>query len=97
MCEPTKKVDNAKKIKADVVGPICESGDFFAKDRSMQEVNQNDYLSIMSTGAYGFTMASNYNSRFKPAEVLIINGEAKLIRKRDTYENLIRNQLEIEI
>jgi diaminopimelate decarboxylase len=77
----------------DVVGPVCESGDFFALDREMPEVGQGDLLAVMSTGAYGFTMASNYNSRPLPAEVLVGGEKAKLIRKRQTWEDLLRDEL----
>ena len=85
---------NSKKSeKIDVVGPVCESGDFFALDREMPEVEQGDLLAIMSAGAYGFTMASNYNSRPLPAEVLVQDGKASLIRKRQTWKDLVRDEL----
>ncbi len=87
---------NGKMKKYNVVGNLCEV-DNIGKDRDLNEVRVNDILAIKNAGAYGFSMSSNYNSRFKPAEVLIINGEAKLIRKRDTYEDLLRNQIEIDI
>jgi len=79
-------------MKADVVGPICESGDFFAKDRIIPAVVGGDYLCVMSAGAYGFTMASNYNSRPRPAEVLVNGGQFHIIRARETYEDLIRGE-----
>lgn len=79
-------------MKADVVGPICESGDFFAKDRVIPAVVGGDYLCVMSAGAYGFTMASNYNSRPRPAEVLVNGGQFHIIRARETYEDLIRGE-----
>ncbi|HLW36592.1 MAG TPA: diaminopimelate decarboxylase [Chthoniobacterales bacterium] len=79
--------------KVDIVGPVCESGDFFALDREMPAVAEGDLLAIMSAGAYGFTMASNYNSRPLPAEILVRGGEAKLIRKRQTWEDLVRDEL----
>lgn len=79
-----------------VVGYICES-DTLGYDRRLNEVRIDDILAIRNAGAYGFSMSSNYNSRFKPAEVLIHEGEAKLIRKRETLEDLLRNQLEVEI
>ena len=74
----------------DVVGPICESGDFFAHDRSLPVSDSGDLLAIMSAGAYGFAMASTYNARPRPAEVLVAGREHRLIRRRDTYEDLIR-------
>ncbi|MCM8784173.1 MAG: diaminopimelate decarboxylase [Candidatus Omnitrophica bacterium] len=79
--------------KYDVVGPICESGDFFAKDRELPPLKGGDYLAIMGTGAYGFSMASNYNSRPRPAEVLVKEDKAYLIRKRETYQDLIGNEI----
>lgn len=75
-----------------VVGNICET-DTFATDRSLNEVRENDILVFYNAGAYGFEMSSNFNSRYKPAEVLIENGEAKLIRKRDDWEDLLKNQV----
>ena len=75
-----------------VTGYICET-DTFATDRLLHEVREGDVLAIYNAGAYGFEMSSNYNSRYKPAEVLVINGEAKLIRKRDVFEDLLRNQV----
>jgi len=78
-----------------IVGNLCEV-DNLACDRELNEVRVKDLLMIKNAGAYGFAMSSNYNSRPKPAEVLIINGQAKLIRKRETYADLIRNQVEIE-
>ncbi len=77
----------------DVVGPVCESGDFFAKDREITVSAQGDYLAVMSAGAYGMSMASRYNSRRLPAEVLIgSDGKAKLIRERDTFEDLVAKE-----
>lgn len=75
-----------------VVGNICET-DTFAWDRKLNEVREGDYLVFHNAGAYGFEMSSNFNSRLKPAEVLVKNGEAKLIRKRDVFEDLLRNQV----
>jgi diaminopimelate decarboxylase len=75
-----------------VVGNICET-DTFAWDRKINEVREGDYLVFYNAGAYGFEMSSNFNSRLKPAEVLVENGEAKLIRKADVFEDLLRNQI----
>jgi len=73
-----------------VVGNICESGDIIAKDRTLPKIQEGDILGIMDAGAYGFAMSSNYNMRLRPAEVMIKeNGEAVLIRRRDTFEDLI--------
>jgi len=77
-----------------VVGNICET-DTFAEDRLLNEVRENDILVFENAGAYGFEMASNYNSRFKPAEVLVKNGKAHLIRRRDGLEDLLKNIVEI--
>ena len=78
--------------KVDVVGPICESGDFFARDRLIPKVQAGDLLAIMSAGAYGFTMASNYNSRPRPPEVLVKGKDSFLIRERENFEDLIRGE-----
>jgi diaminopimelate decarboxylase len=79
-----------------VVGYICET-DTIGSDRKLNEVREGDILAIKNAGAYAFSMASNYNSRLRPAEVLVINGEAKLIRERETLDDLLRGQKEIEI
>jgi diaminopimelate decarboxylase len=84
--------DKREKIVADVVGPICESGDFFAKDRQIARPERGDLLAVMSAGAYGFTMASNYNSHPKPPEVLVDGGQYYVIRARETLEDLIRGE-----
>lgn len=83
---------NSEKIIADIVGPICESGDFFAKDREIETPEQGGFLAIMSAGAYGFSMSSNYNSRPRAAEVLVKGKRSVLIRKRETYQDLIRGE-----
>lgn len=75
-----------------VVGNICET-DTFAWDRQISEIRENDILCFHNAGAYGFEMSSNYNSRVKPAEVLVLNGQAKLIRKRQTWQDLLINQI----
>ena len=86
-------VDNqAQKIVADVVGPICESGDFFAKDREISRPQRGDLLAVMSAGAYGFTMASNYNSHPKPPEVLVDGERYYVVRKRESFEDLINGE-----
>jgi len=79
---------------ADVVGPVCESGDFLGKNVSLPPLNHNDIIIVHSAGAYGFTMASNYNTRNKPAEVAIEGGEDRLIRRRESYEDQIRLEIE---
>ncbi|MDD2689120.1 MAG: diaminopimelate decarboxylase [Candidatus Omnitrophica bacterium] len=79
--------------KVDVVGPICESADFFAKERRMPKVKSGDYLAVMSAGAYGFTMSSNYNSRPRIAEVMVVKDNVFLIRKREVYADIVRNEI----
>jgi diaminopimelate decarboxylase len=78
--------------KVDVVGPICESGDFLAKDREMPDLEKNELLAVMAAGAYGFSMSSNYNSRRRAAEVLVKGREFSVIRKRETFKDLIRGE-----
>lgn len=77
-----------------IVGNICET-DTFAWDRQLPEVREGDHLVFYNAGAYGFEMSSNFNSRYKPAEVLVIDGKAHLIRKRDEFKDLLRNQVEV--
>lgn len=77
-----------------VVGYICET-DTLGYDRKIAEVREGDILAIYNAGAYGFTMSNNYNARYRPAEVMVVNGEAKLIRRRETFEDLIRNEVEV--
>jgi diaminopimelate decarboxylase len=88
---PLRKI--LRTEKADVVGPICESGDFLAKERLTACIKEGDYLAVMSTGAYGFSMSSNYNSRLRAAEVLVNKAKVSVIRKRETYADLIHNEL----
>lgn len=80
--------------KADVVGPICESSDFLGKDISLPLLNSGDLLVVKSAGAYGFTMSSNYNSRVRAAEVAVEDGKDRLIRKRESFEDLISHEIE---
>ena len=77
-----------------VVGNICET-DTFAWDRKLHEVRESDVLVFRNAGAYGFEMSSNFNSRLKPAEVLFLEGKAHLIRKREEFEDLLKNQIEV--
>jgi len=90
---PVVSKGRSKSEKIDIVGPVCESGDFFAIDREMPELHEGVLLAIMSAGAYGFTMASNYNSRLLPAEVLIHGDKFALIRERQTWEDLVRQEI----
>jgi diaminopimelate decarboxylase len=79
-------------VKADVVGPICETGDFLARDREMARVAPGDLLAVMSAGAYGFTMSSNYNSRPRAAEVMVKGDEFFPVRTRESYEDLVKGE-----
>ncbi len=83
-----------EKTEADVVGPVCESGDFFGKNVPLPPLKHNDLVVVHSAGAYGFTMASNYNTRGRSAEVALEGGEDRLIRGRETYEDQVRLELE---
>jgi diaminopimelate decarboxylase len=85
--------NKAENIVADIVGPICESGDFFAKDREIARPKRGDLLAVMSAGAYGFTMASNYNSHPKPPEVLVDGDRYDIVRKRESYDDLINGEV----
>ena len=89
---PVKRRLNIKEKAADIVGPICESGDYLGKKRSLA-VQDGDALAIASAGAYAASMASNYNSRLKAAEILLHKGKAHLIRTRETFAQLIENEL----
>jgi diaminopimelate decarboxylase len=73
-----------------VVGPVCESGDFLAKDRNLPRMTRGDLLATFSAGAYGMAMSSNYNSRCRAAEVLVTGGTHRLIRRRETFQDLVR-------
>jgi diaminopimelate decarboxylase len=81
-----------KQVLVDVVGPVCESGDFLAKDRMMPLADPGELLAVMSAGAYGFSMASNYNSRLRIPEVLVREGEIHVIRAREAYPDLVRGE-----
>jgi diaminopimelate decarboxylase len=91
--ENISNLNGAERIYT-IVGNICET-DTFAWDRKLNEVHEGDILCFYNAGAYGFEMSSNFNSRLKPAEILVLNGEAKLIRKADVFEDLLRNQVEV--
>jgi len=77
----------------DIVGPICETGDFLAKDRELPQVEQGDLLAVMSAGAYGFSMSSNYNSRPRVAEILVDGSTYQIIRLRETFASLIQGEI----
>jgi diaminopimelate decarboxylase len=84
-----------RKRLVDVVGPVCETGDFFARDRLLPELRSGDLVAILDAGAYGISLSSNYNSRPRPAEVLVTGKSMKLIRRRETMEDLLRAEREV--
>jgi diaminopimelate decarboxylase len=88
---PLRKSDRPP-ILADVVGPVCETGDFLARDRKLANVAPGDYLAVLTAGAYGFAQASNYNSRPRPVEVLVEDSTFRVIRERETYADLMRGE-----
>ncbi len=86
------KKNPCHEITSDVVGPICESGDFFAKDRELPEFKSGDLIAIMSAGAYGFSMSGNYNSRPRACEVMVKGNKFSIIREREDYKDLIKGE-----
>jgi diaminopimelate decarboxylase len=90
--KPVDEPATAEKAVFDVVGPICESGDFLAKNRELPLVKKGDLLAVMSAGAYGFSMSSNYNSRLRIAEVLVKGRDYCVVRERETYNDLIKGE-----
>jgi len=92
-----EQMDLPGLVAVDVVGPICESGDFLALDRPLPPVQRGDLLAVFTTGAYGMVMASRYNSMPLPAEVLVDRGQVKLVRRRETYDDLTAHEQEIEV
>jgi diaminopimelate decarboxylase len=89
---PLNRDSSRRALVADIVGPVCESGDCFAKDRQIQEVGEGELVAFMSAGAYGFTMANRYNSRALAAEVLVKGSTFELINGRETFEQMIANE-----
>ncbi|MEO2066042.1 MAG: diaminopimelate decarboxylase, partial [Desulfurobacteriaceae bacterium] len=89
--EPIKEI-SGERVKVTVVGPICESGDQFGQDRLLPLIKEGELLAVFSAGAYGFSMASNYNSRPRPAEVLVDGSNFKVIRQRETLADLISRE-----
>jgi diaminopimelate decarboxylase len=89
---PCFKPEKANLMKYDIAGPICESGDILGKNREITELSEGQFLAILDTGAYGYTMSSCYNSRPRSSEILLSNGKSYIIREAETYEDLIQNQ-----
>ncbi len=92
--EPVESQDRPAR-RVDVVGPICETGDFLALDRDVEEVGPGELLAIRTTGAYGFSMASTYNQRPRPAEVMVEGADARLVRRRETIEDLVAAEIDL--
>lgn len=89
---PVERRAGAPVVTADVVGPVCESGDFFAREREMPAPGDGDLLAVMSAGAYGFVMASNYNSRPRAPEIMVDGAEAHVVRERESFDDLVRGE-----
>jgi diaminopimelate decarboxylase len=89
---PVERRAGSSVVTADVVGPVCESGDFFAREREMPEPGEGDLLAVMSAGAYGFVMASNYNSRPRAPEIMVDGAQAHVVRERESFEDLVRGE-----
>jgi diaminopimelate decarboxylase len=94
---PVERRAGAPVMTADVVGPVCESGDFFAREREMPEPRDGDLLAVMSAGAYGFVMASNYNSRPRAPEIIVDGAEAHLVRERESFDDLVRGEKVVDL
>ncbi len=90
---PLRQAAGADEQVVDVVGPVCESGDFFAHDRTLPVLQQGDMVALLDAGAYGMSQSSNYNTRVRPAEVLVQGGAARLIRRRETYADLFAPEM----
>jgi diaminopimelate decarboxylase len=89
---PLQRDTSRRAIKVDVVGPICESSDCFAKDRVLQELGEGEYVAFLTAGAYGYAMASRYNARAMPAEVLVRGGSFELVTARESFEQMIAGE-----
>ena len=89
---PLHRDSSRRALVADIVGPICESGDCFAKDRQLQEVGEGELIAFMSAGAYGYAMASRYNTRSMAAEVLVKGSSFELVNARETFEQIIAGE-----
>jgi diaminopimelate decarboxylase len=92
--EPVERRSGRPARAVDIVGPVCESGDFLALDRTLEVPEPGELLLVRDAGAYGFTMASNYNSRPRPAEAMVDGDRARLVRRRETLDDLVQAELE---
>jgi diaminopimelate decarboxylase len=91
--QPAEQKNPSASTKYDVVGPVCESGDFLGRERELPELRSGDLLAVRDVGAYGMSLASNYNSRPRPAELLVNGSKATVIRKRETMKDLLRTEV----
>src|SRR5436309_15634384 len=91
---PVREQASQNMETADVVGPVCESADFLAKDREVALLERGELLAVMSAGAYAFSLSSNYNSRPRAAEVLVTGETYRVIRRRESFDDLVRNEIE---
>jgi diaminopimelate decarboxylase len=89
---PVKQPACSETMTTDIVGPVCETGDFFARNRELPRVQPGDLLAIRTAGAYGFVLASNYNSRPRPCELLVDGNQVHVARRRESYEDLVRGE-----
>jgi diaminopimelate decarboxylase len=94
---PAEQRAGAPPMTADIVGPVCESGDFFAREREMPALREGDLLAVMSAGAYGFVMASNYNSRPRAPEIVVDGPSVHVIRERETFDDLVRREIIVDL
>ena len=90
--QPVELIRDRKDITADIAGPVCESGDYFAKERNISEANAGEYLAIMSAGAYGMVMSSNYNARRRPPEIIVDRNKFYVARSRESYDHLLYDE-----
>ena len=90
---PVTPRKGSRTFTADIVGPVCETGDFFARDRVLPAVKPGDLVAVLDAGAYGQSLASNYNSRPRPAEVLVEGKRARLIRRRETLKDMLTTEI----
>jgi diaminopimelate decarboxylase len=89
---PDEETWKGPGISTDLVGPICESGDFFAKERKLPPLQRGDLVAVFSAGAYGYVMASNYNTHPRPCEVMVAGSKDEVVTKRETVDDLLRNE-----
>ncbi len=94
---PAERRADAPALTADIVGPVCESGDFFARERELPAPREGDLLAVMSAGAYGFVMASNYNSRPRAAEIMVDGARAHVVRERESFDDIVRGEKLVDL